>query len=134
MFLVLPRRKIEMMSPWNEMHVEPWRCLFLESFTLWSWNVTMRSFQDFFVKDCFATRNDLTDVRIFFFFKKKLTMRTWILRLRWPVSLGGTYEIGIVCTNRTSYHQWWSMGATLIIDDPELLPVLPGTHLPTSEG
>ena len=26
------------------------------------------------------------------------------------------------------------MGATLIVDDPELAPVLSGTHLPTSEG
>ena len=26
------------------------------------------------------------------------------------------------------------MGATLIVDDPELAPVLTGTHLPTSEG
>ena len=30
--------------------------------------------------------------------------------------------------------QWWSMGATLIVDDPELVPVLSGTHLLTSEG
>ena len=35
--------------------------------------------------------------------------------------------------SRRSYHQWWSMGATLIVDDPELAPVLSGTHLPTSE-
>ena len=26
------------------------------------------------------------------------------------------------------------MGATLIVDDPELAPVLSGAHLPTSEG
>ena len=26
------------------------------------------------------------------------------------------------------------MGATLIVDDPVLVPALPGTHLPTSEG
>ena len=26
------------------------------------------------------------------------------------------------------------MGATLIVDDPELARVLSGTHLPTSEG
>ena len=26
------------------------------------------------------------------------------------------------------------MGAILIFDDPELAPVLSGTHLPTSEG
>ena len=26
------------------------------------------------------------------------------------------------------------MGATLIVNDPELSPVLLGTHLPTSEG
>ena len=26
------------------------------------------------------------------------------------------------------------MGATLIVDDPELAPLFSGTHLPTSEG
>ena len=36
--------------------------------------------------------------------------------------------------SRRSYHQWWSMGATLVVDDPELAPVLSGTHLPTSKG
>ena len=36
--------------------------------------------------------------------------------------------------SRRSYHRWWSMGATLIVDDPELAPVLNGTHLPTPEG
>ena len=32
------------------------------------------------------------------------------------------------------YQSRWSMGATLIANDPELAPVLYGTYLPTSEG
>ena len=36
--------------------------------------------------------------------------------------------------SRRSYRQWWSMGATLIVDDPELALVLSGADLPTSEG
>lgn len=31
------------------------------------------------------------------------------------------------------YDQWWSMGATVIVDDPELGPALSGAHLPTSK-
>ena len=41
----------------------------------------------------------------------------------------GTYEL-----SRQSFRQGWSMVATLIVDGPELAPVLSGTHLPTSEG
>ena len=36
--------------------------------------------------------------------------------------------------NRRSYHQWQSMGAILIVDDPRLVPVFFGTRLPSSEG
>ena len=48
--------------------------------------------------------------------------------------MGATYRLRIVVLSRRSYHQWWPMGATLIVDDPELAPVLSGTHLLTSEG
>ena len=47
--------------------------------------------------------------------------------------MGATYRPGIVVHNRRSYHQWWSMGVTLIVDGPELAAVLSGTHLPASE-
>ena len=41
---------------------------------------------------------------------------------------------GSLALSRRSYHQWWPMGANLIVDGPELAPVLTGTHLPTSVG
>ena len=47
--------------------------------------------------------------------------------------MGATYRPGIVVHNRRSYHQWWSMGVTLIVDGPALAAVLSGAHLPASE-
>ena len=41
---------------------------------------------------------------------------------------------GLWACSRWSNHQRWTIRATLIIDDPELAPVLSGTDLPTSEG
>ena len=49
--------------------------------------------------------------------------QTWV----WPTNSGSWV---LSCR---SYHRWWSMGTTLIVDDPELTLVLSGTHLPTSE-
>ena len=40
----------------------------------------------------------------------------------------------VLVTQCCSYPQWRLMGSTLIVDDPELAPVLFGTCLPTSEG
>ena len=48
--------------------------------------------------------------------------------------MGATYQPGIVVHSHRSYRQWWSMGAALIVDGPELAPVLSGAHLPTSGG
>ena len=43
-------------------------------------------------------------------------------------------DLGLQVLGCLLYHQWWSMGATLILDDQELALVLSGTHLPTLEG
>ena len=48
------------------------------------------------------------------------------------IDMGATYQPGILVLSSRQYHEWWSMGATLIVDDLELAPVLSGTHLPTS--
>ena len=42
------------------------------------------------------------------------------------VVMGGTYRPGIVVLSRRLYHQWWPIGATLIVDGLEVAPVLPG--------
>ena len=49
------------------------------------------------------------------------------------VDMGATYRLGIVLS-RPSYHHRWSMGATFIVDDPDLAPVLSDTRLLSSEA
>ena len=47
-----------------------------------------------------------------------------------PSGSFNSVDMVIVSTRgHLSYHQWWSMGATLIIDVLELAPVLSGSHL-----
>ena len=42
------------------------------------------------------------------------------------MNLGVTYRPG--GNSRRSYHHWWLMGVTIIVDDPELALVLSDTH------
>ena len=68
----------------------------------------------------------------FSFFAAQVTNYSlWTVRFLWRVrpTVPGSYVL-----SRRSYHQSCSMGATLLVDDPELAPVLSCTHLATSEG
>ena len=68
----------------------------------------------------------------FSFFAAQVTnCSLWTVRFLWRVR---PTDPGSYVLSRRSYHKSCSMGATLLVDDPELAPVLSGTHLPTSEG
>ena len=43
-------------------------------------------------------------------------------------------DLGAWLLSHRSYYQWWSMGAAFIVDGPEIIPILSGANIPTSEG
>ena len=83
-------------------------------------------------------------------FSRKTCFRYWTPKINWSIcclladhahqNRGSTNSADMDVTYRPVdlirwwHHKWWSMRATLIVDDPVLAPALSCTHLPTLKG